>query len=94
MGRREGRIEGGWEGRRKEERVEDGGGEGCNIVYMVATSLDLWLQESKRKTCNKPYYNLHDKWIFEFWLQLSVSFLQSGTLKIEIEKKMILREVC
>lgn len=49
---------GGMGGKEKEGEVEDGGGEGCTIGYIVAASLYLWLQDTKGKTSNNPYCNL------------------------------------
>lgn len=57
-GKERGANGGGMGGKEKEGKVEDGGGEGYTIVYIVAASLYLWLQDTKSKTSNNPYYNL------------------------------------
>lgn len=57
-GKERGTNGGGMGGKEKEGKVDDGGGEGCTIGYIVAASLYLWLQDTKSKTSNNPYCNL------------------------------------
>lgn len=84
-----------WEGRKKKERWKM---EGENDVLLCDTQQQPHYTFGYRMQRAKPLTILtttsHDKWMFEFWHHLSVNFLQSGTLKMKIKKKLILREVC
>lgn len=77
---------GGMGGKEKEGEVEDGGGEGCTIVYIVAAHYTFGYRIQRAKPLTILTTTSHDKWMFEFWHHLSVNFLQSGTLKIKIKK--------